>query len=217
MNTLGDRIRNRRKELKYSQRELAQRVGVSHVTVSQWESDIMKIKGENLYKLAKILNVSARWLLDGKGSQAPDIESNLENAPLPSKTKKLPIISNVQAGNWSEAIDFNDINDNLNWEDAPESASDNAFWLRVVGDSMTAPMGLSIVEGMLILVDPDVAPESGNLVVAKLDGTDEATFKKLVIDAGMKFLKPLNPSYPSIPINGNCRIIGVVKEIKYKL
>tara|TARA_R110001599_G_scaffold26935_1_gene94894 strand:+ start:821 stop:1474 length:654 start_codon:yes stop_codon:yes gene_type:complete len=217
MNTLGDRIRNRRKELKYSQRELAQRVGVSHVTVSQWESDIMKIKGENLYKLAKVINVSARWLLDGKGSQAPDIESNLENAPLPTKTKKLPIISNVQAGNWSEAIDFNDINDKVNWEDAPESASDHAFWLRVVGDSMTAPMGLSIVEGMLILVDPDVSPESGKLVVAKLDGTDEATFKKLVIDAGMKFLKPLNPSYPSITINGNCRIIGVVKEIKYKL
>lgn len=217
MKTLGDRIRNRRKELKYSQRELAQRVGVSHVTVSQWESDIMKIKGENLYKLAKVINVSARWLLDGKGSQAPDIESNLENAPFPPKTKKLPIISSVQAGCWSEAIDYNDISDHLNWEDAPESASDHAFWLRVVGDSMTSPMGISIVEGMLILVDPDIAPESGCLVVAKLDGTDEATFKKLVIDAGMKFLKPLNPSYPSITINGNCRIIGVVKEVKLKL
>ena len=37
---------------------------------------------------------------------------------------------------------------------------------------------------------------------------------KLVIDAGQRFLKPLNPQYPIIPINGNCRIIGVVVDAK---
>ncbi|MEH2755235.1 LexA family transcriptional repressor, partial [Klebsiella pneumoniae] len=29
-----------------------------------------------------------------------------------------------------------------------------------------------------------------------------------------RFLKPLNPQYPIIPINGNCRIIGVVVDAK---
>ena len=82
---------------------------------------------------------------------------------------------------------------------------------------MTSPIGITIPEGTLILVDPDIAPENGKLVVAKLDGTDEATFKKLVIDAGMKFLRPLNPTYPAIPINGNCQILGVVIEAKLKL
>jgi SOS-response transcriptional repressor LexA len=45
-----------------------------------------------------------------------------------------------------------------------------------------------------------------------LTDANEATFKKLVIDAGKTYLKPLNPQYPLIPINGNCRIIGVVVQ-----
>jgi SOS-response transcriptional repressor LexA len=54
-------------------------------------------------------------------------------------------------------------------------------------------------------------------VIAKLTDSDEVTFKKLVIDAGQKYLKPLNPNYRTIEINGNCRIVGVVKEAKIKL
>jgi SOS-response transcriptional repressor LexA len=65
-------------------------------------------------------------------------------------------------------------------------------------------------------VNPNIPAENGSLVVAKLDGTDEVTFKKLVIDAGQKYLKPLNQSYNPLVINGNCRIIGVVTESKYK-
>nr|MBF4355074.1 Cro/Cl family transcriptional regulator [Vibrio anguillarum] len=28
-----------------------------------------------------------------------------------------------------------------------------------------------------------------------------------------KFLVPLNPKYDPIPINGNCRIVGYVKQV----
>lgn len=100
------------------------------------------------------------------------------------------------------------------WLDTNVECSDSSFWLDVKGDSMTSPVGLSIPEGMVILVDPEVEPRNGKLVVAKLDNESEATFKKLVIDAGRKFLKPLNPQYPMIPINGNCQIIGVVVDAK---
>ncbi|MBF4248855.1 LexA family transcriptional repressor, partial [Vibrio anguillarum] len=41
--------------------------------------------------------------------------------------------------------------------------------------------------------------------------------KKLVVDSGQKYLKPLNPNYPLLPINGNCKIIGVVVDAKIKL
>lgn len=50
-----------------------------------------------------------------------------------------------------------------------------------------------------------------------LSDTNEATFKKLVIDAGRKYLKPLNPNYRTIEINGNCEIVGVVRQIKLNL
>jgi len=38
-----------------------------------------------------------------------------------------------------------------------------------------------------------------------------------MIDAGMKFLKPLNQSYPILTIDETCKIIGVVTEAKLKL
>ncbi|MBO0170541.1 LexA family transcriptional repressor, partial [Vibrio parahaemolyticus] len=72
-------------------------------------------------------------------------------------------------------------------------------------------------EGTLVLVDTEKEIENGSLVVAKLVDVNEATFKKVVIDAGQKFLKPLNSSYPQLPINGNCKIIGVVVDAKMKL
>ena len=79
---------------------------------------------------------------------------------------------------------------------------------------MTAPAGLSIPEGMVILVDPEVEATNGKLVVAKLESDNEATFKKYVVDAGRKFLKALNPHWPMTEINGNCKIIGVVVDAK---
>ncbi|EAQ4353169.1 LexA family transcriptional repressor, partial [Salmonella enterica] len=125
-----------------------------------------------------------------------------------------PLISWVSAGQWMEAVEPYHKRAIENWHDTTVDCSEDSFWLDVQGDSMTAPAGLSIPEGMIILVDPEVEPRNGKLVVAKLEGENEATFKKLVMDAGRKFLKPLNPQYPMIEINGNCKIIGVVVDAK---
>ncbi|WP_394178432.1 LexA family protein [Marinomonas posidonica] len=221
MKTIAERILHRRKELKISQRALGKLLNVSGATISLWETDRTYPNGENLLNLAKVLKTTPEWIRNGNESSSaikePDGFYNLAPAPLQPPSKRLPVISHVQAGNWTEAIDYYEAGDDVEWEEAPSSASENAFWLRVVGDSMTAPFGLSISEGMLILVDPDIAPENGKLVVAKLDGTDEVTFKKLVIDAGQKSLRPLNTTYSPITINGNCRIVGVVTEVKMKL
>ena len=78
---------------------------------------------------------------------------------------------------------------------------------------MTAAHGVSITEGMLILVEPDAEAANGSLVVAKIE--DQVTFKKLVIDAGKHYLKPLNPAYPVIECTQELHIVGVVKEAKY--
>lgn len=141
---------------------------------------------------------------------------NTEPAAGPSGKRTAPVISWVQAGEWAEAHDPYPPGDGEGFEEVPDTAGANVFWLRVVGDSMTAPVGMSIPEGHLILVDPDQEAENGSLVVAKLTDSDEVTFKKLVIDAGQKYLKPLNPAYETVKINGNCRIVGVVREAKVK-
>jgi SOS-response transcriptional repressor LexA len=137
----------------------------------------------------------------------------------PNETRKLPILGWVQAGEWADAEDESLISGNrdLKYESTEIPVSEKSFWLRVIGDSMTSQSGISIPEGYLILVDTNRCAENGDLVVAKLTDSNEVTFKKLVIDAGQKYLKPLNPSYRTMNINGNCKIIGVVREVKLKL
>ncbi|TDN64279.1 LexA family protein [Scandinavium goeteborgense] len=131
--------------------------------------------------------------------------------------RKFPVISQVQAGAWCEALEPYSLKDVDLWLDSDAHIQGDAFWLLVDGDSMTAPVGLSIPEGTFVLFDTGREPINGSLVIAKLSDSNEATFKKLIIDGGQKYLKGLNPQWPLVPINGNCRIIGVAIETKLKL
>ena len=162
------------------------------------------------------LNLKPGALDNHPGHQIED-EANTEDAYVTSNTRMVPVISWVQAGEWTEAIDIFSPGYGESYEETEACAGPHSFWLRVKGDSMTSPVGLSVPEGYLIRVEPDSTPENGSLVIAKLENQEEATFKKLVIDAGNKYLKPLNPDHKIIHINGNCRIVGVVKEIRLKL
>lgn len=130
------------------------------------------------------------------------------------KSKVLPVISSVQAGAWSEIFDPYEPGSADDWQLVPGNYSDSAFILRVKGDSMRSTTGgLSIPDGSYVTVDPAVQAENGSIVVAKLEGEDQATIKKLVIEPPYKYLMPLNEQYGKIEINGNCRIVGVVMKI----
>lgn len=47
METIGARIRSRRKHLKLTQKDIADSVGVSSSSVTQWESDVSIPKSDN--------------------------------------------------------------------------------------------------------------------------------------------------------------------------
>lgn len=145
-----------------------------------------------------------------------EIDANVEYAGKHKDTKGFPLISWVSAGNWLEAVEPYKLEEVDDWPQTTQSAGPDSFWLTVKGDSMTSPVGFTVPEGMIILVDPSKEVTSGKLVVAKLVNDNEATFKMYVEDAGSKFLKPLNPQYPMIHINGNCSIIGVVIDAKWQ-
>jgi len=211
----GDRLRNARTAKGYSQQQLAEVSGVPQGTISKIERGDQQTSRYDL-ALSEALEVSAKWLQTGHGQKSP--HSNLAETPArySHQTATAPVISQVQVGQWAEAIDLYEPGDGIEHRLVPTGTSENAIWLQVVGDSMTNPNGNpSIPEGSIVLVDPDISPDNGKLVVAKLVDSNEVTLKKLVIDAGRKWLKPLNPAYPMIEINGNCNIVGVVKRMEY--
>ena len=58
------------------------------------------------------------------------------------------------------------------------------------------------------------AADNGSLVIALLENTNESTFKKLYIEDGQYYLKPLNPSWQPqlIELKDPTKICGVVFE-----
>ncbi|ECC3821353.1 helix-turn-helix domain-containing protein [Salmonella enterica] len=71
--TLGQRIRERRKQLKMSQNALSKVAGVSYSSISLWENDNTAPRGENLHKLAMALQCSPTWVLYGDDEKAPEL------------------------------------------------------------------------------------------------------------------------------------------------
>lgn len=69
--TLNERIKARRTELKMSQQKLADAVKVSHVTIFKWENGDTEPKGKNLFSLAKVLKCTPTWLLYGDEASTP--------------------------------------------------------------------------------------------------------------------------------------------------
>ncbi len=85
MSTVGERIKQRRKELKMSQVVLGKKCNVSHAAVGLWESGQNRIGGENLVKAAQALKTTPEWIINGdskKSAEAADqkfIEWVMEN------------------------------------------------------------------------------------------------------------------------------------------
>jgi len=215
---MKDRIRSRRLQLDITQQTLAKQLGVSRVSVTKWENGTTRPDGENLHQLAQFLGTTPEWLLYGQGEDAGD---DTKVIPFIRPPKAVPIISGVQAGLWTESYAAARLSDVITWTQTTADVSDEVFGLVVRGESMTNPNGLpSIPEGSIVIVEPNYGQMDdlyGKIVVAMLDGSSEATVKKLVWDSPHSYLMPLNPAFKPIPIDGNCRIVGRVVQITQNL
>lgn len=215
---MNERIRARRIQLDMTQASLAKALGVSRVSVTKWESGSTRPDGANLHHLAVVLSTTSEWLLYGQGD-APGDDTSVQ--PYRQHTKTVPVLSYVQAGLWTETYAQGQLNDIMGWCPTSAHVSDDAFALTVRGESMTNPSGSpTIPEGSIVIVEPHfgmIEDLYGKIVVAILDGTSEATIKKLVWDGPKRYLMPLNPAFKPLEINGNCRIIGKIVQITQNL
>lgn len=210
---------SKKKSLGITQQYIADELNMTQSAVGHYLNGRNALNVSAALMFARILGVQIDDFSPHLAKEMEALHSAASNIKFVSGYEKrpaYPLISWVSAGTWTEACEPYALKDIDEWLESDAHIEGNGFWLRVQGDSMTSPVGMSIPEGMLILVDTGKEPKNGNLVIAKLTDANEATFKKLVIDGGQHFLKPLNPQYPLTAINGNCRILGVVVEAKYR-
>lgn len=86
---IGKRIQNRRKQLMFTQEQLAEMMNVSIQMVSNLERGNKAIRIDNLINLSQILNISTDYILTGKET-TDDIQLLTERiSQLPEKERKM--------------------------------------------------------------------------------------------------------------------------------
>lgn len=75
--TLGEKITKQRKELNYTQEQLADILGVSRQSISKWESDIAYPETEKLIELGKLFDCSMDYLLKEEVTEKGDVQTSI--------------------------------------------------------------------------------------------------------------------------------------------
>lgn len=204
---IGEWIKASREAAGLKQDELAERLGKTRGNVSAWENSRHEPSFGQILEIARI----TKHAIPIPGVAGTPIGNVV---PANVGTRRIPLISSVQAGLMSEAITPFPPGGAFEYLLTDLELSDHAFALEVEGESM-AP---EFMPGDRIIVEPAIAPRPGDYVVAK-NGKEEATFKKYRLrgmsttGAEVFELVPLNSDYPTINSEHEpVRIIGVMVE-----
>ena len=74
--TLGEKIARQRKELNYTQEQLADILGVSRQSISKWESDIAYPETDKLIELGKLFDCSMDYLLKEETTEKDGVQTS---------------------------------------------------------------------------------------------------------------------------------------------
>lgn len=194
-----------------SAQELSNRSGVAKASISQYVNGSHKPSNISSGKMAAILDVSPLWLM---GFDVPMKSTASSTSLPPHKGVVINVLGRVAAGIPLEAI-----TDVIDTEEISQELARTGefFGLKIHGDSMEPRM----YEGDVVIVRQQDDAESGDIVIAMVNGND-ATCKRLMKYASGINLISLNPKYaPMMYTNQEIeekpvRIIGKVVELRGK-
>lgn len=196
--TIGQLIKQSRKEKGITQNELAKRIGVSAGAISRWESgDIENMRRDRIEKLADALGIDPNIIIG--------IEPNKE------MDGNIPILGRVAAG-----IPIDAVEEIIGYEEIPKRllAYASYFALKIRGESMQP----NIQDSDIVIVRKQESASDGDIVIAQVNHDEEATCKRLKMYRDQIMLLSDNPAYsPQVYEAKDVHIVGVVTEVRRKL
>lgn len=204
--TIGERIKSIRENLHISQVDFADKINVSKQTLYKYENNIVtNIPSDKIEAIASIGNTSPAYIMGWEDDKT-------------SKFKKKAVTINV-LGRVAAGIPLEAIEEIIDTEEIDEDLARTGtfFGLQINGDSMEPRM----CEGDVVIVRKQDDAESGEIVIATINGSD-ATCKRLrKYRDGIELISN-NPSYDPMFFsneeieNRPVRIIGKVVELRGK-
>lgn len=188
-----------------SQKEVAEAIGVIPSTFNTWCQGIALPRMGKVQALSDYFGINKSDLIDDKSALI---------GKTPSKGFTVNVLGRVAAGIPIEAI-----TDIIDTEEISQDLAKTGefFGLQIHGDSMEPRM----YEGDVVIVRQQDDAESGDIVIAMVNG-DDATCKRLMKYAGGISLISLNSKYDPMMFTNReieekpVRIIGKVVELRGK-
>lgn len=196
-------LRNRRKELELTMKEVADACGVSEATVSRWESgNIGDMKRSRISALANILKISPSLIVGFADNEK--LYDQLEMTYI-----KVPLYGDISCGTGAFVDD--NILDYVAMPDNWLNPNKEYFAQVAKGDSM---IEAGIDDGDIIIFEKTNVIEDGKIGCFCID-KNVATCKKIKKGSTFIQLIPANRNYDPIVIdieNQNFRIIGLLEK-----
>lgn len=222
---LLDRINELCQEQGIKRRQLERDAGLGAGSTTKWKNGFQPSQ-KSLKKVADYFGVSLAYLIGESEFKTEkdaiiqgwnkeiDVELASEESRRYEKGYMIPVLGNVVAGIPLEAIE-----DVIDWEEisVKTARTGTFFGLKIKGDSMSP----RIQEGDVVIVKQQSDAESGQIVIAKVNG-DDACCKKLIKNESGITLMSLNPAYDPMYFTNEqiierpVTICGVVIELRSK-
>ncbi len=93
-NTFGARLRQARRDARLTQKQLAQRIGALHNSVSQWETNVTRPSPDAVKALCAELHVTADYLLGLDTEPLRPAAAHLTRV----RMRKVPVLGDIAAG-----------------------------------------------------------------------------------------------------------------------
>ena len=191
--------------LRGAQATLAEKLKVTAVSVGRWIKGTQFPAEQYIIAMAKLVGWPEEKVREMFAQDAPDyIHDNK-----PAEIMLIPVLGT------SSATEGKFILEELESYLPIKKSSSKQFAIRVEGNCMVDPQDPagSIYNGNYIIVNPDLEPLSGDVVLARIDG-EYSTIKRYYPKGKTIKLSPDNPEYKSLlyPVQ-KVEIIGKVVDI----
>ena len=200
---LAENIRKFRTDADLTQAKLADLVGVTRATVTQWERGWSQPRMGAVEKLSEVLGVSMSELVD---------DSNIKRIPgaiTPTEPRKayLPLLGKVHAGDAQEP---QVLDERISLPYEVWERHRDGYFLQVEGQCMSK----IYPEGSYILIDPMQRPTNGSIAVVSIDGADYV-MRRLYKGSSVLVLSPdsWEAGYEDIVIAGDDNTVEFVGSV----